>query len=247
MNHDIDLSASESYSHKIAISFGATFNRPQDRDLWLEDNTSNFLTFECKGDRVLIFHSKKVGRELILRYDTWSSLTRSLLGVALLWDACQNLSIFIDAKKKDVHTFSKVWYFYEYIMRENPMCDRIFNRATHTLRGTSQLIADISALGTEVLKDQDIRERMSNELMQEIHSTNRDILSYSESNGDIMFVRPKASTNVARIIGQIEFIDLIVRYATYTPIEQISLYDFKDWLNYQSKTRELNSWLLGFI
>ena len=245
---DIEFTESKNAPYLISVSFEVRFNSEEHLNKWLDSHSSNFFS-AAKTDedpRDIKIETVPLCKDVLISTTTWEELMDSLCGIATLWDAGKQLSIRIDnkiLKGKDVENFSKVWYFYEYLMRGDSICDNTFSRSVASFRGINQLAIDVSLLGEEVLKDAEIREKLSEEMIEECkHATRHDLVCLEESNGDVVFVRPRASAMLKRIVVQIELFDLMVRYAVATPLQQLGYQDFVEWLRFQKKSTTFKEW-----
>lgn len=245
---DIDLSVSTNAPYLISVSFEARFIGPLNLKEWMNNHGSNFFTASLiEGqERDIRIETIPLSKDVLISTATWEPLMESFSGIASIWDAGKSLTIRIDnkvLKGKDVENFSKVWYFYEYLMRGDSICENSFSRSVNTFRGTSQLAIDVSLLGEDVLKDTEIRERLSEEMIVECQfAGHRDLLCLEESNKDVVLIRPRASTMIKRVAVQIELFDLMVRYAVATPLQQLGCSDFVEWIRFQKTTTTFKEW-----
>lgn len=245
---DIESTESKNAPYLISVSFEVRFNREEYLNEWLDGHSSNFFSAapidECPRD--IKIETIPLSKDVLISTATWEPLMESFIGIASIWDAGKPLTIRIDNKAlkgKDVENFSKVWYFYEYLMRGDSICENSFSRSVNTFRGTNQLAIDVSLLGEDVLKDTEIRERLSEEMIVECQFDEyRDLLCLDESNRDVVFIRPRASTMIKRVAVQIELFDLMVRYAVATPLQQLGCNDFIEWIRFQKTTTTFKEW-----
>ena len=239
---------SKNAPYLISVSFEVRFISEEHRNEWMDSHSSNFFSATPIAEHKLDIKIETIplSKEVLISATTWAPLMESLIGIAIMWDAGKSLNIRIDnkvLKGKDAENFSKVWYFYEYLMRGDAICDNSFCRSVNTLRGTNQLAIDVSLLGEDVLKDTDVRKNLSEDMIDECqYATHHDLLCLKESNGDVVFVRPRASTMIKRIVVQIELFDLMVRYAVATPLQQLGDKDFKEWIRFQKISTTLKEW-----
>lgn len=243
--HDIDLIAAKSAPYRIAVSFEVRFINCDVKEQWLRDNLSNFFVAESIDRYHIRVNLSHLSKDAILDRALWEKLMESFRGIAELWDASRPLHIFIERSslKNPEVDFAKLWYFYEYIMRGDALCDNVFSRSRNAFRGTSQIAQDVEVLGNVLLNEQELRELLLDDMLKESkHASHCDIMCFNESS-DVSFLRPRASSNVARVIAQIDLFDLMLRYAAATPIQNMSKIDFLYWLKYQKVTKELKSWL----
>ena len=245
---DIEFTESKNAPYLISVSFEVRFISEEHRNEWLNSHSSNFFS-AAKIDgypRDIKIETIQLSKDVLISTATWAPLMASLSGIASIWDAGKTLNIRIDnkvLKGKDVENFSKVWYFYEYLMRGDSICENSFNRSVGSFRGTNQLAIDVSLLGEDVLKDVEIREMLSDEMIKECQtSRNHDLLCLEESNKDVVFTRPRASSMLKRIVVQIELFDLMVRYAVATPMQQLGDKDFVEWLRFQKTSKTFKEW-----
>ena len=245
---DIEFTESKNAPYLISVSFEVRFNRESYLNEWLDGHSSNFFSAAKIDEYPLDIKIETIplSKDVLISTDTWAPLMESLSGIATLWDSGKPLNIRIDnkvLKGKDVENFSKVWYFYEYLMRGDSICENSFSRATTSFRGTNQLAIDVSLLGEEVLKDAEIREKLSEEMIKECQTARRhDLLCLEESNRDVVFTRPRASSMLKRVVVQIELFELMVRYAVATPLQQLGDRDFVEWLRFQKKSTTFKEW-----
>lgn len=245
---DIESTESKNAPYLISVSFEVRFISIDHLKEWLDNHEGNFFsaTLMDGHPRDIKIETIPISKDVLISTATWEPLMESLGGIASIWDAGKPLNIRIGnkvLKGKDVENFSKVWYFYEYLMRGDSICENSFSRSVNTIRGASQLASDVSLLGEDVLKDSEIRERLSEEMIVECQfATHRDLLCLEESNGDVVFARPRASAMLKRVVVQIELFDLMVRYAVATPLQQLGCNDFIEWIRFQKTTTTFKEW-----
>jgi hypothetical protein len=245
---DIDLSVITNAPYLISVSFEVRFISEDHLKEWMDNHEGNFFSASLvEGEeRDIKIETIPLSKDVLISTAIWAPLMASLSGIASIWDAVKPLTIRIDnkvLKGKDVENFSKVWYFYEYLMRGDSICENSFSRSVDTFRGTSQLAIDVSLLGEDVLKDTEIRERLSEEMIAECqYAGHHDLLCLEDSNRDVVFVRPRASTMIKRVVVQIELLDLMVRYAVATPLQQLGCNDFIEWIRFQKTTTTFKEW-----
>ena len=245
---DIESTESKNAPYLISVSFEVRFNREEYLNEWMDNHEGNFFSASLVAGypRDIKIETIPLSKDVLISTATWEPLMESFCGIASIWDAGKSLTIRIDnkvLKGKDVENFSKVWYFYEYLMRGDTICENSFSRSVNTFRGTSQLAIDVSLLGDDVLKDTEIRERLSAEMIVECQfAGHRDLLCLEDSNRDVVFIRPRASTVIERVVVQIELFDLMVRYAVTTPLQQLGCNDFIEWIRFQKTTTTFKEW-----
>ena len=245
---DIDITGCKNAPYPISVSFEVRFVSDYHLKEWVDNHEGDFFSASLVAGypRDIKIETIPLSKDVLISTATWEPLMESFSGIATIWDAGKSLTIRIDnkvLKGKDVENFSKVWYFYEYLMRGDSICENSFSRSVNTFRGTSQLAIDVSLLGEDVLKDSEIRERLSEEMIVECQfARHRDLLCLEDSNRDVVFIRPRASTIVKRVAVQIELFDLMVRYAVATPLQQLGCNDFTEWIRFQKTTTTFKEW-----
>ena len=245
---DIESTESKNAPYLISVSFEVRFISKVHLKEWMDNHEGNFFSASLVVGypRDIKIETLPLSKDVLISTTTWEPLMESFSGIASIWDAGKSLTIRIDnkvLKGKDVENFSKLWYFYEYLMRGDSICENSFSRSVNKFRGTSQLANDVSLLGEDVLKDTDIRERLSKEMLIECqYARGRDLLCIEDSNRDVVFVRPRASTMTKRVVVQIELFDLMVRYAVATPLQQLGCNDFIEWIRFQKTSITFKEW-----
>ena len=245
---DIESTESKNAPYLISVSFEVRFISEDHLKEWMDNHEGNFFSASLVAEHPqdVKIETLPLSKDVLISTATWIPLMASLNGIASIWDAGKSLTIRIDnkvLKRKDLENFAKVWYFYEYLMRGDSLCEESFSRSVSTFRGINQLAIDVALLGEDILKDSEIRERMFEEMKNEcLCAGSHDLLCMRESKGDVVFVRPRATTMIRRVVVQIELFDLMVRYAVNTPMQQLSADDFNQWIRFQKPSITLREW-----
>lgn len=219
---------------------------------FLYKNESNWLTFTKQSDdrygTKVLLHSAKIPFDLAKSRDTWMTFTNSLYGKTISWDASEcGLRVTID---KSVlgggnidEKLAKLWYFYYAILIGAPIASRIFGRGSfiQDVECVPEYANAIKQLGSIVLRNKEIRSKCIESIKDNLNAKKGAAISMVIHDDTIEFKLGRGSMRPARIAVICDFCEMIVKYVSSTPWQQLSVNDFISFA--ESK----NSYICSFI
>lgn len=180
----------------------------------------------------------------------WKPLVDSIKPYARSWDTGRcGLHVHIGRNimgnpRRDDHSevIGKLLYFYHHCLKDTGINTSIYGRSHgyHEAEGKTDTSRAVDLLGAStVLKHKDVQERVKDSLINRSHDERYFDINLLNSE-TIEFRKGRGSIDTKRIVGIIEWSEIIVRYAKSTPWESISYSDFGNFL----KAININSTLI---
>lgn len=221
--------------HRIGVELEVEFDSNFDRTLFC-DKPSNWFYRETDGSL------GSYGAEIITipllpkdakNEDVWTTLTSQLRN-ATSWDTGRcGLHVHIGREilgksiEEQSETIGKLLLLYHEFVKDTRLNIKIYGRDTayHDHCGKTDLSTAVKHLGSAVLKDKDVKDRVKNSVISKSHETRYFDINL-QNDHTIEFRKGKGSINPKRIAMVVEWSEILCKYAKMTPWQQLSYSDF---------------------
>lgn len=233
------------YTHRIGVELEVEFTSSSKRVTFTDIKTNWFY---CERDGSLGSN----GCEIITiplhpndakSHEFWKPLCDTLVSLgAKSWDTSTcGCHVHIDREilgKDDdekSQTLGKLLYFYHEFLKDALGNCKIYGRTHgyHDTIGTTDYSKAVKTIGSSVLKDKEVREKLDKSLKDRSQATRYFDINVMNS-ATIEFRKGKGSLNPERIAMIVEWSELIVSYAKFTHWKNISMETFKTFIKMKS-------------
>ena len=180
----------------------------------------------------------------------WETLTSNLTH-ATSWDTGRcGLHVHIGREilgksiDEQSETIGKLLLLYHEFVKDTRLNIKIYGRehAYHDHCGKTDFSTAVKHLGSAVLKDKDVKDRVKNSVISKSHETRYFDINL-QNDHTIEFRKGKGSINTLRIAMVVEWSEILCKYAKMTPWQQLSYYDFCNFATAVAKTEALKSYI----
>lgn len=236
--------------HRIGVELEVEFDSNFDRTLFC-DKPSNWFYRETDGSL------GSYGAEIITipllpkdakDEDVWTTLTSQLRN-ATSWDTGRcGLHVHIGREilgksiEEQSETIGKLLLLYHEFVKDTRLNIKIYGRDTayHDHCGKTDLSTAVKHLGSAVLKDKDVKDRVKNSVISKSHETRYFDINL-QNDHTIEFRKGKGSINPKRITMVVEWSEILCKYAKMTPWQQLSYSDFCNFAFAVAKSESLKN------
>ena len=164
----------------------------------------------------------------------WRPFCERLSPIARSWDTGRcGLHVHIgreimgDTAEKKSETLGKMLYLYHHFLKDSDINRQIYgrDRGYHDNDGRSESAKHVAALGSNILRLKDIRNKVDKELKDK-SSRDRYFDINIQNSKTIEFRRGRGSINAERIVSVITYCEMIVNYSKFVSWTKISLEGF---------------------
>lgn len=238
------------YTHRIGVELEVEFGLSTKRETFTDIKTNWFY---CERDGSLGSN----GCEIITiplhpndakSHEFWKPLCDTLVSLnAKSWDTSTcgcHVHIGREILGKDddekSQTLGKLLYFYHEYLKDALGNCKIYGRTHgyHDTIGTTDYSKAVKTIGSSVLKDKEVREKLDKSLKDRSQATRYFDINVMNS-ATIEFRKGKGSLNPERIAMIVEWSELIVSYAKFTHWKNISMETFKTFIKMKSGLNQM--------
>lgn len=242
--HEVNLPLKR-YTHRIGVELEVEFGSSSKRGTFTDIKTNWFY---CERDGSLGSNGCEIITIPLHPNDAknpefWKPLCDTLVSLeAKSWDTSTcgcHVHIGREVLGKDddekSQTLGKLLYFYHEYLKDALGNCKIYGR-THGYHDTickTDISTAVKTLGSSVLKDKDVREKLDKSMKDRSQATRYFDINVMNS-ATIEFRKGRGSLNPERIAMIVEWSELIVSYAKFTHWKNISMETFKTFIKMKS-------------
>lgn len=238
--------------HRIGVELEVEFDSSTSKERF-RNKPSNWFYRERDGS--LGFYGVEIITIPLLPKDAkdvrfWETLTSNLTN-ATSWDTGRcGLHVHIGREilgksiEEQSETIGKLLLLYHEFVKDTRLNIKIYGRecAYHDHCGKTDLSTAVKHLGSAVLKDKDVKDRVKNSIIAKSDEGRYFDINLQNAH-TIEFRKGKGSINPLRIAMVVEWSEILCKYAKMTPWAQLSYNDFCNFATAVAKTEELKSYI----
>ena len=236
--------------YAISVELDVEFNSPRERESFMNEPSNWFargknVSLNSQGCTIITIPLNPTDAK---NWDLWETVCARLRGHAVAWDSPRcgmrvqiGKGIFNGYDEKDC--IAKTLYLYQHFVRCSYNHMRLLGGGVQRFEEcVTELSAAAATLGSIVLRDEELKNKVKNEILSKSVCTTNTRINVTNAN-TIEFRGGKASINATRIVAIVEWYELICKYVKRTPWQQISTDDFWSFLRVSNISERLKSYV----